>query len=38
MKEIKKTEEKSSAIKDYIQGILFLLIPIIIIYLVINYL
>ena len=38
MKEIKKSEEKSSAIKDYIQGILFLIIPIIIIYIIIYYL
>jgi hypothetical protein len=38
MKEIKKSEENSSVIKDYIQGILFLIIPIIIIYIVINYL
>lgn len=38
MKEIKKSEETSSVIKDYVQGILFLLIPIIIIYLVVNYL
>ncbi len=37
MKEIKKEEEKSSVIKDYIQGIIFLGIPILIIYLLIKY-
>ena len=38
MKELKNKEEKSSAIKDYLQGIIFLVIPIIIIYLIIKYL
>jgi hypothetical protein len=37
MKEIKKEEEKSSVIKDYIQGIIFLGIPILIIYLIIKF-
>ena len=37
MKEVKKDEDKSSVIKDYIQGILFLVIPIVIIYLIIKY-
>jgi hypothetical protein len=37
MKEIKKDEEKSSVIKDYIQGIIFLGIPILIIYLIIKF-
>lgn len=37
MKDIKKEEDKSSVIKDYIQGIIFLGIPILIIYLVIKY-
>jgi len=37
MKEIKKNEDKSSAIKDYIQGILFLGIPILVIYLIIKF-
>jgi hypothetical protein len=37
MKEIKKEEEKSSVIKDYIQGIIFLGIPILIIYLLIKF-
>lgn len=35
MKEIKESEDKSSLIKDYAQEILFLVIPIIIIYLMI---
>jgi hypothetical protein len=38
MKAKNKTEDNSSVIKDYLMGILFLLIPIIIIYLVVNYL
>jgi hypothetical protein len=37
MKDIKKEEDKSSVIKDYIQGIIFLGIPILIIYLIIKY-
>lgn len=37
MKEIKKEEDKSSVIKDYIQGILFLGIPILIVYLIIKF-
>jgi hypothetical protein len=37
MKEIKNEEEKSSVIKDYIQGIIFLGIPILIIYLLIKF-
>jgi hypothetical protein len=37
MKEIKKEEDKSSVIKDYIQGIIFLGIPILIIYLIIKF-
>jgi len=37
MKEIKKEDEKSSVIKDYIQGIIFLGIPILIIYLIIKF-
>lgn len=37
MKEIKNEEEKSSVIKDYIQGIIFLGIPILIIYLIIKF-
>ncbi len=36
MKEIKNNEESSSAIKDYIQGIIFLVIPILIVYLIIK--
>lgn len=37
MKQIKNEEEKSSIIKDYVQGILFLVIPIVIIYLIIKF-
>lgn len=37
MKEQNKNDEKSSVIKDYIQGILFLLVPIVVIYLIIKY-
>lgn len=37
MKQIQKQEEKSSIFKDYIMGILFLIIPIVIIYLVIKF-
>lgn len=37
MKEQNKNDEKSSVIKDYIQGILFLLMPIVVIYLIIKY-
>jgi len=37
MKDIKKEEDKSSVIKDYIQGIIFLGIPILIIYLIIKF-
>jgi len=37
MKEIKKEDDKSSVIKDYIQGIIFLGIPILIIYLIIKF-
>jgi hypothetical protein len=37
MKENKNKEDKSSVIKDYIQGILFLGIPILIIYLIIKF-
>ena len=37
MKEIKNKEDKASAIKDYLQGVIFLVIPIIIIYLIIKY-
>jgi hypothetical protein len=37
MKEIKNEEEKSSVIKDYVQGIIFLGIPILIIYLLIKF-
>ncbi len=37
MKEIKNEEDKSSVIKDYIQGIIFLGIPILIIYLIIKF-
>ena len=37
MKDIKKEDDKSSVIKDYIQGIIFLGIPILIIYLIIKY-
>jgi hypothetical protein len=37
MKEIKNEEDKSSVIKDYIQGIIFLGIPILIIYLLIKF-
>jgi hypothetical protein len=37
MKEIKKEDDKSSVIKDYIQGIIFLGIPILIIYLLIKF-
>ena len=37
MKDIKKEEDKSSVLKDYIQGIIFLGIPILIIYLIIKY-
>ncbi len=38
MKENKNNEEKSSAVKDYVYGIVFLVIPIVIIYLIIKYL
>jgi len=37
MKEIKNKEAKSSVIKDYIQGIIFLGISILIIYLIIKF-
>lgn len=37
MKDIKNEEDKSSVIKDYIQGIIFLGIPILIIYLIIKF-
>jgi hypothetical protein len=37
MKEIKNEEDKSSVIKDYIQGVIFLGIPILIIYLLIKF-
>ncbi len=37
MKEIKKEEDNSSAVKDIIQGIIFLVIPVIIIYLIIKF-
>jgi hypothetical protein len=37
MKEVKNEEDKSSAIKDYIQGVLFLVIPLVIIYLIIKF-
>ncbi len=37
MKEIKKEEDNSSAVKDIIQGIVFLVIPVIIIYLIIKF-
>ena len=37
MKDIKKEEDKSSVLKDYIQGIIFLGIPILIIYLIIKF-
>lgn len=37
MNDQNKKDERSSVIKDYIQGILFLLVPIIIIYLIIKY-
>ena len=36
-KEIKKEEDKSSVVKDYLQGIIFLIIPILIIYILIKY-
>jgi hypothetical protein len=38
MSEIKNKDEKSSAVKDYLQGIFFLVIPIVIIYLIIKFL
>jgi len=37
MKENKNNEDKSSVIKDYLQGIIFLGIPILIIYLIIKF-
>ncbi len=37
MNDQNKNEEKSSVIKDYIQGIFFLVVPIVIIYLIIKY-
>jgi len=37
MKEHKNNEDKSSVIKDYLQGIIFLGIPILIIYLIIKF-
>lgn len=37
MKDIKNEEDKSSALKDYILGIIFLGIPILIIYLIIKF-
>ncbi len=38
MNDQNKKDEKSSVVKDYLQGIFFLLVPIIIIYLIIKYL
>jgi hypothetical protein len=38
MKELKDKEEKFSVIKDYVQGIVFLVVPIIVIYLIIKFL
>jgi|GEM_PF-1842249 hypothetical protein len=38
MKELKNKDKQSSAAKDYLQGIIFLVIPIIIIYLIIKFL
>jgi hypothetical protein len=37
MKEIQNKKEKTSEMKDYLQGIFFLVLPIIIVYLIMKY-